>query len=193
MSLGDPRYLWINQYANESNWRAHYEHTAREVANAFPHVDFLFIGAGTTGTLMGCARYFRDHHPATQVIAVDTIGSVTFGGAPGRRHIPASEPVGSLKSAIRRSSTKSACRRGRDGGDVPPARKPRPCGRRLHRHRRSRRATTARRYRPQASVVALSPDMAEKYVKTIYSDEWVGKRFPVVQEKCASQGMEEVA
>ena len=48
----------------------------------------LFVGAGTTGTLMGCARYFREWHRPVRVVAVDSAGSVTFGGAPGRRMIP---------------------------------------------------------------------------------------------------------
>ena len=48
----------------------------------------LFVGAGTTGTLMGCARYFREWHRPVRIVAVDSVGSVTFGGAPGRRMIP---------------------------------------------------------------------------------------------------------
>ena len=37
---------------------------------------------------MGCAAYFREHSPATKVIAVDTVGSVTFGTPAGGRFIP---------------------------------------------------------------------------------------------------------
>lgn len=51
-------------------------------------MDYLFVGAGTTGTLMGCKNYFAEHHPHTKVIAVDTVGSVTFGLPGGTRHIP---------------------------------------------------------------------------------------------------------
>jgi cysteine synthase len=29
---------------------------------------------------MGCARYFRERHRRVRIVAVDTIGSVTFGG-----------------------------------------------------------------------------------------------------------------
>ena len=54
----------------------------------FPDLDVLFVGAGTTGTLMGCARFFREWHRQVRVVAVDTVGSVTFGGPPGRRMIP---------------------------------------------------------------------------------------------------------
>jgi cysteine synthase B len=31
----------------------------------------VVAGMGTTGTLMGCSRYFRDHHPATKVVGVE--------------------------------------------------------------------------------------------------------------------------
>jgi N-(2-amino-2-carboxyethyl)-L-glutamate synthase len=82
------RYIWLNQYANDGNWRAHYLTTGPEIAKAFPNVDVLFVGAGTTGTLMGCARYFRENHPSVRVVAVDAVGSVTFGTASGPRLIP---------------------------------------------------------------------------------------------------------
>ena len=48
----------------------------------------LFGGAGTTGTLMGCARWFHEWYRPVQVVAIDAVGSVTFGGEPGRRMIP---------------------------------------------------------------------------------------------------------
>ena len=37
---------------------------------------------------MGCARFFREWHRPVRIVAVDAAGSVTFGGAPGRRMIP---------------------------------------------------------------------------------------------------------
>jgi cysteine synthase A len=84
----DPRYVWLNQYNNPENWRAHYRTTAPAIARQFPKLDVLFIGAGTTGTLMGCARYFRDWRIPTRIVAIDAAGSVTFGGSPGPRLIP---------------------------------------------------------------------------------------------------------
>ncbi len=75
-------------------------HQPEQLEGALPHaprrrspassrdLDVLFVGAGTTGTLMGCARYFREWHRPVRIVAVDSVGSVTFGGAPGRRMIP---------------------------------------------------------------------------------------------------------
>ncbi len=77
----DDELIWTNQYANKFNPYAHYETTAPEIYRTFPRVDWLFVGAGTCGTLMGCLRYFREISPSTRVVAVDTTGSTTFGGA----------------------------------------------------------------------------------------------------------------
>jgi cysteine synthase len=52
----DDRYVWLNQYTNANAWKAHYRRTAPSIARQFPNLDVLFVGAGTTGTLMGCAR-----------------------------------------------------------------------------------------------------------------------------------------
>lgn len=88
LTADDSRYLWLNQYANPANWQAHYRRTGPEIARNFPNLDVLFVGAGTTGTLMGCARYFTAHHPHVRIVAVDSVGSVTFGGPPGPRMLP---------------------------------------------------------------------------------------------------------
>ena len=84
----DDRYVWLSQYTNPGNWQAHYPTTAPAIAREFPHLDVLFVGAGTMGTLTGCARYFRERDRPDRIVAVDSVGSVTFGGSPGRRMIP---------------------------------------------------------------------------------------------------------
>ncbi|MFE0171842.1 2,3-diaminopropionate biosynthesis protein SbnA [Streptomyces sp. NPDC059002] len=88
LCAADDRYVWLNQHANPYNWMAHYRTTAPSIAKAFPELDVLFVGAGTTGTLMGCARYVKDENLPVTVVAVDSVGSVTFGGPPGPRMIP---------------------------------------------------------------------------------------------------------
>lgn len=88
LCMRSDRYVWLNQYANPSNWKAHYRRTGPAIARQFPDVDVVFIGAGTTGTLMGCARYFREAARPVTIVAVDAVGSVTFGDPPSRRLIP---------------------------------------------------------------------------------------------------------
>ena len=88
LCAADARYVWLNQYSNPSAWQAHYRTTAPAIARQFPELDVLFVGAGTTGTLMGCARWFKEWERPVHVVAVDSAGSVSFGGAPSRRMIP---------------------------------------------------------------------------------------------------------
>ena len=84
----DDRYVWLDQYGNAANWQAHYRTTAPEIVRQFPDLDVLFVGTGTAGTLMGCARYLRDWQRPVRIVAVDSVGSVTFGHPAGRRMIP---------------------------------------------------------------------------------------------------------
>jgi 2,3-diaminopropionate biosynthesis protein SbnA len=88
LCASDSRYLWLNQYANPNAWKAHFRTTAPAIAEEFPQLDVLFVGAGTTGTLMGCARWFQQYRPQVRVVAIDAVGSVIFGAAPSRRMIP---------------------------------------------------------------------------------------------------------
>ncbi len=68
---GDEYYM-PNQFANPNNWRSHYETTAPEIVrDTDGEVDLFVAGMGTTGTLMGCSRYFRDKHPKTKVVGVE--------------------------------------------------------------------------------------------------------------------------
>ena len=85
----EPGSLWINQYANERNWQAHYDGTASEILDDLPgQLDCLVVPVSTTGTIVGLARRLRRAFPALHVVAVDAVGSVIFGGPPGPRHVP---------------------------------------------------------------------------------------------------------
>jgi hypothetical protein len=44
LCASDDRYLWLNQYANPQNWKAHYRNTAPAIARQFPQLDVLFVG-----------------------------------------------------------------------------------------------------------------------------------------------------
>lgn len=74
----DKNAVWHNQYAEPAGPFAHYKTTAAEFNRAYRDIDYLFVGAGSTGTLMGCAQYFRENKPNVRVIAVDVGGSIIF-------------------------------------------------------------------------------------------------------------------
>ncbi len=65
-------YYMPNQFENESNVLAHYETTGPEVlAQTQGQVDVFIAGMGTTGTLMGVKRFFREKKPQVKVIGVE--------------------------------------------------------------------------------------------------------------------------
>ena len=44
LCAADDRYVWLDQYGNPSNWRAHYRTTAPAIVRQFPDLDVLFVG-----------------------------------------------------------------------------------------------------------------------------------------------------
>jgi len=83
-----PNSYWTNQYGNVDAVEAHYELTAREICADFDSLDYVFISVSTAGTISGVSRRLKERYPGIRIIAVDTEGSVIFGGAPHKRHIP---------------------------------------------------------------------------------------------------------
>jgi cysteine synthase A len=83
-----PNAFWTNQYGNLDAVEAHYELTATEICADFDSLDYVFLGVSTAGTIAGVSRRLKECYPRVRVIAVDTEGSVSFGGAPRKRHIP---------------------------------------------------------------------------------------------------------
>jgi cysteine synthase (EC 2.5.1.47) len=61
----------LDQFSNPDNPLAHYRGTAPEIwRDTEGHVTHFVSSMGTTGTIMGCARYFREHAPAVRVVGV---------------------------------------------------------------------------------------------------------------------------
>jgi 2,3-diaminopropionate biosynthesis protein SbnA len=83
-----PNAYWTNQYGNLDAVEAHYRLTATEICDDFDSLDYVFLGVSTAGTIAGVSRRLKERYPGIRVIAVDTEGSVIFGGSPRKRHIP---------------------------------------------------------------------------------------------------------
>jgi cysteine synthase A len=175
LCAADPRYVWLNQYTNPDAWRAHYRRTAPAIVRQFPLLDVLFVGAGTTGTLMGCARWFREWHRPVRIVAVDSVGSVTFGGPPARRMIPGlgagirpallDESFIDDVVLVEEADTLRTCHRlaragflfGGSTGTVVSG------------------ATDwlARHDADGLTAVAIAPDLGERYLDTVYQTNWL--------------------
>jgi len=66
------KYFMTDQYNNEANWMAHYAGTAEEIIRQTDGEISMFVATmGTTGTLMGISRRFREYDPAIQIIGVE--------------------------------------------------------------------------------------------------------------------------
>ncbi|MGB6816197.1 MAG: 2,3-diaminopropionate biosynthesis protein SbnA [Pseudolabrys sp.] len=171
----DPNAIWLNQYANIANKNVHAEQTANEIAREFDKVDWVFVGTGTTGTLAGISERLRQEFPTIKIVAVEPVGSVTFGGAPGKRNIPGIGTSVRPKLAdlvkpdrivvVNEEKTVESCLSfvrehhllvGGSTGTVLAA---------------------VQQLAPEFSrgdtIVAISADLGEKYLDTIYNPAWV--------------------
>ncbi|MFL4475340.1 pyridoxal-phosphate dependent enzyme [Paeniglutamicibacter sp. MACA_103] len=84
-----PGAVTTNQYGSPDNPDAHFTTTMPEFMEAVDgRLDMLFVATSTTGTLLGCQRYLRQHRLETKLVAVDAVGSVLFGGDSGLRRFP---------------------------------------------------------------------------------------------------------
>ena len=171
----EPNAVWLNQYDNIANKKVHAEQTANEIASEFDKVDWIFVGAGTTGTLAGISERLRNAFPKIKVVAVEPVGSVTFGGAPGKRNIPgigtslrpklADLANPDLVIAIDEQKTIETCLSfvrdyhllvgGSTGTVLAAVQKLAP------------------EFEPGDTIVAISADLGEKYLDTIYDAAWV--------------------
>lgn len=67
----NPDWVLLYQYGNEANPKVHHETTAPEILNDCPEIDVFVAGLGTSGTLMGCSRFFKEHKPEVKIVAVE--------------------------------------------------------------------------------------------------------------------------
>jgi cysteine synthase B len=75
-----PDWVMLYQYGNPANALAHYEGTAPELLADLPSITHFVAGLGTTGTLMGVGRYFREHRPAVRIVAAEPrYGELVYG------------------------------------------------------------------------------------------------------------------
>mgnify|MGYP001813310142 FL=1 len=76
----------LNQFANPDNPRAHYETTGPEIwRDTAGRVSHFVSAMGTTGTIMGTARFLREQQPRPQIIGVQPAVGASI---PGIRRWP---------------------------------------------------------------------------------------------------------
>jgi len=171
----EPKAVWLNQGANIANKNVHAEQTANEIAREFDKVDWIFVGTGTTGTLGGISERLHYEFPRIKVVAVEPVGSVTFGGPPRKRNIPGigtsvRPKLADLANpdrvvAVSEEKTVEACLSfvrdyhllvgGSTGTVLAAVQELTP------------------EFTPGDTIVAISADFGERYLDTIYDKAWV--------------------
>jgi N-(2-amino-2-carboxyethyl)-L-glutamate synthase len=174
----NPKALWINQYANENNWKAHYYGSGSELVDQLPDgIDYFVAPVSTTGSIMGISRKLRERFPKLKVIAVDAVGSIIFNAPPANREIPgigASRVpeilnrneiddviyVNDYESAIgcrKLLQTEGIFAGGSSGSVVAAIEKLIP---HLHHH---------------TKLATIFPDRGDRYLDLIYNDKWLSR------------------
>ncbi len=180
-----PGAYYPNQYENPMNPGAHYATTAPEIeADAGPDLGAVVATIGTGGTVSGIGRYFREHHPSVQIVAVDPKGSV-LGPYFRTRELPRATPykvegIGedlvpatvdfsvidefvevddaeSFRMARRLARSEGLFVGGSSGSAVAGA----------------LRWLETRPLPEGRKVVVLLPDSGDRYLSKFYSDEWL--------------------
>lgn len=174
-----PNSIWLNQYANTYNARAHHE-TAKEIIDELDgKLDYLFVPISTGGTIRGCLEYIKSQSIAPKVIAVDAVGSTIFSNTCKKRLLPGHGGVIrpqllkdiNINNIIYVSDIECviSCRHlVKTEGML--------CG------ASSGGALFAiKKYLSNISAgstcVAILPDRGERYLDTVFSDQWVNKHF----------------
>ena len=61
--------IMLDQFANPDNPLSHYEGTGPEIwRDTGGRITHFVSSMGTTGTIMGCSRYFKEKNPALQIV-----------------------------------------------------------------------------------------------------------------------------
>jgi cysteine synthase B len=84
------KYFYADQYSNENNWRAHYDHgTADEIwMQTAGRVTHFVAILGTSGTFVGTSRRLKELNPAIRCISLQP--DSPFHGIEGTKHMETS-------------------------------------------------------------------------------------------------------
>lgn len=174
-----------DQYSNPSNPAAHRETMAEIDAALDGDLDWLFVATSTTGTLRGCCDHILESGLKTRVAAVDSVGSVLFGGERAPRRLPgmgAGVPTALSRGAwfdrlvrvtdldcvvgCRRLLAREGIFAGASAGGVATALE-----------------SVSPLFEPGTRCAAIFADGGEGYLRTAYDDSWVHRELGVAQDE----------
>lgn len=75
------KYFMPNQFENENNYMSHYHTTAPEIfAQTNGKIDVFVAGMGTTGTLRGAYKFFKEVKPQIRIVGIEPTENHTIQG-----------------------------------------------------------------------------------------------------------------
>jgi N-(2-amino-2-carboxyethyl)-L-glutamate synthase len=174
----------LNQYANPDNPAAHREGTIAEILDGSDTPpDWLVIAVSTCGTLRGARQAVLDRGLRTKILAIDAAGSILFGQrgprllpGHGAGTIPAhmADDLADAAALVTDADCVAGCRAlvareailaGASSGGIVAA---------LSRLQRS--------WPEGTRVAAVLPDRGERYLDTVYDDNWCVRHFGAVPQ-----------
>lgn len=180
MAGARPDAYFTEQHNNEANALG-YHAVAEELLRDLGRVDILLSAVGTGGSLFGTARRLHELGCPARVIGVEPVGSIAFGG-PGGPYwqsgtgTPPGATVGTavdyalldegltVSDAAAFATTRAVAKKaglligGSAGGSVYAA------------------LTRLEEFAPASTVVTIVCDGGEKYLDTVFDDEWMNDR-----------------
>jgi cystathionine beta-synthase len=194
-----------DQYSNMANPEAHYETTGPEIwEQTGGEVDAIVISVGTGGTISGVGRFFKERRPEVLIVGADPEGSVYTATDERGVHPYLVEGIGkdtwpkTMDPSVvdewvrvsdrdsflvaRRLAREEGLLVGGSGGTTVQA-----------------ALEIARRFGPEARILAMIPDSGRSYLSKFYDDNWmlehgfVERRAPVptVRDLLESKSVEE--
>lgn len=188
-----PNSIYINQYFNPLNTKAHYLSTGREIwEQTAGEITHLVACSGTGGTISGIARYLKEQNPKVQVIGVDADGSLIkkyfdtgeidkgelhpyYIEGLGKNMIPGALDTSVIDTFIKVNDKESALaareisRRtgifcGYTSGAAWVA---------------TQKYNQDSPFSPESVVVVVFPDHGSRYMNKIYSDKWLKEKLDI--------------
>jgi cystathionine beta-synthase len=173
-----PNAVFLDQTNNQANSKAHLR-TGNEIYNQLKgrKIVALIAGAGTGGTISGAGSQLKKLVPGIRVIGVDPEGSVLSGGEDhpykvegiGYDYVPKTlwpNVVDEWVTVSDKDSFLTARRLAREEGILAGGSSGAAVYAVLH---------VAPRFDPDDNLVVILPDTGERYLSTVYNDEWMTK------------------
>jgi len=185
-----PNSYYLDQHNNRDNNDCHYFTTGSEIWEQMEgKIDYFVAGIGTGGTICGAAKYLKEKDPRIKVIAVDPVGSIFYDYFYSKKLIKPSpyllEGLGdefligcadfSVIDEIYKISDTEAYQMARNLANQEAILAGGSSGAAIWASLK-----LAKEINWPARIITIFPDSANRYLSTIYNDDWLKEKglFP---------------